>query len=116
MGEEIGIPFAFDKITRTPDSRPAHGLVLSAGEAADNVVEDLFEAYFLNGADIGNPDTLNDIARRYDLPFPANEMTAKQIENDLKDAAASVSVACLLIFEQDGRYRVPTAGELSAAV
>ena len=102
VGEEIGIPFAFDKITRTPDSRPAHGLVLSAGEAADSVVEDLFEAYFLNGIDIGNPDTLADIARRYDLAFPANELTARQIENDLKDAGRiGVSGVPFFIFEQE---------------
>lgn len=100
VGNEVGIPFAFDRITRTPDSRPAQGLILSAGDKADAVVDNLFAAYFLNGVDIGDPDYLADLAQRYHLPFPISEGVKRQIEHDLKDAGRiGISGVPFYIFE-----------------
>lgn len=103
VGEEIGIPFAFDKIKRTPDSRPAQALIMTApkGKIADNVVQDLFEAYFLNGIDISDRDYLTELAGRYDLPFPASQNIVNQIETDLKDAGRiGISGVPFFVFEQ----------------
>ncbi len=55
-GEEEEIPFAFDKIQRTPNTFAAHRLVWYAAQQRkqDQVVEALFRAYFLEGQNIGD--------------------------------------------------------------
>lgn len=73
VGREVGINFNFAGIKRTPDSRPALRLVLSAGELADSVKQDLFKAYFIDGEDIGDERILARIAGRHDLPYPPSE-------------------------------------------
>jgi predicted DsbA family dithiol-disulfide isomerase len=55
-GTAEGIAFAFDKITRTPNTINSHRLIRWAHSAnvQDAVVERLFQSYFLEGADIGD--------------------------------------------------------------
>jgi len=64
LGREEGIPFAFDRQTRTPNTRAAHQLIAFAGSQgrADAVVEALFRAYFEEGRDVGSDEVLGDIA------------------------------------------------------
>ncbi|HWI29355.1 MAG TPA: DsbA family oxidoreductase [Stellaceae bacterium] len=59
-GATVGIPFAFDRIRRTPNTQHAHRLIRYAAgqDRADAVVEALFSAYFIEGRDIGDPPTL----------------------------------------------------------
>ncbi|WP_340118920.1 DsbA family oxidoreductase [Pelagibius sp. 7325] len=54
-GAEEGIDFAFDAIARTPNTVNSHRLVRwAAGQDRETeVVEALFQAYFLRGEDIG---------------------------------------------------------------
>ena len=85
-GQEAGIEFRFDAITRTPDSRLAHNLVFAAGDSAGDVVDELFEAYFINGLDIGNEAVLRDIASRHSVPYSADAY-AGRIEGDLEEAS-----------------------------
>lgn len=63
-GAGIGIPFAFEKIRRTPNTLAAHRLIRFAQRAgrANELVDRLFEAYFIAGRDIGDRDTLVAIA------------------------------------------------------
>ncbi len=63
-GESVGIPFAFARIRRTPNTVDAHRLIRLAAQAgrADAMLEGLFEAYFLAGRDIGERDELVQIA------------------------------------------------------
>lgn len=63
-GQEEGIPFAFDKIKRTPNTILAHRLIRFSAreERQDALVEALFQAYFLQGQDIGDAGTLATIA------------------------------------------------------
>jgi predicted DsbA family dithiol-disulfide isomerase len=63
-GEEEEIPFAFDKIQRTPNTFAAHRLVWYAAQRGkqDQVVEALFCAYFLEGKNIGDVKTLVRVA------------------------------------------------------
>jgi 2-hydroxychromene-2-carboxylate isomerase len=79
LGREEGIPFAFDRQARTPNTRAAHQLIAFAGSQgkADAVVEALFKAYFEEGRDVGSdevwarsPKRPGSIARRR-LPPPA---------------------------------------------
>jgi len=61
---EIGLDIDFASIRRTPDTRDAQRLIHWAGiEGGQGVVVDaLFAAYFFEGRDIGDRDTLADIA------------------------------------------------------
>ena len=56
LGAELGLPFAFDKIKRSPNTLDAHRLIrwaASAGAQAE-VADRLFRAYFVEGRDIGD--------------------------------------------------------------
>jgi len=59
-GIEEGIPFAFDKMTRTPNTVAAQRLVLLAqGKGkGDVLIRTLFKALFEDGIDIGKTDAL----------------------------------------------------------
>jgi predicted DsbA family dithiol-disulfide isomerase len=59
-GRAEGIPFAFDKIERTPNTLDAHRLIWLAEQDSvqDAVVEAVFRAYFTQGQDITNVPTL----------------------------------------------------------
>lgn len=63
VGNEEGIDFAFDRIERTPNTLNAHRLIWIAAQKViqDPVVEALFRAYFTNGRDISNRQTLIDV-------------------------------------------------------
>lgn len=64
VGAEEGITFVFDKIERSPNTLDSHRLIHWAGSAGcqDQVVEALFNAYFEEARDIGNPEVLIEIA------------------------------------------------------
>jgi predicted DsbA family dithiol-disulfide isomerase len=65
-GAVVGINFNFDAIAVTPDSTDSHRLVFKMcaedPDIGNDLVEDLFAAYFLNGQDIGDHNILADIA------------------------------------------------------
>ena len=63
VGKTEGIQFAFDKIERTPNTVDAHRLIWLADQhgCQDAVVEALFRAYFTDGRDISNRQTLIDV-------------------------------------------------------
>lgn len=75
VGEAEGIHFAFDKIERTPNTVDAHRLVWFADQhgCQDEVVEALFHAYFTEGLDIGNRQTLIDVGSEAGLDRQAAE-------------------------------------------
>ena len=65
-GDEVGIPFDFERIARQPNTVDAHRLTAWAQDldplAADALVERLFRAYFVDGIDIGDIDALARLA------------------------------------------------------
>ncbi|HCH56434.1 MAG TPA: DsbA family oxidoreductase [Rhodospirillaceae bacterium] len=63
-GEEEGISFDFKKIEKTPNTVYSHRLVRYAAKYGlqTPVISAIFDAYFLEGRDIGEPDTLARIA------------------------------------------------------
>jgi predicted DsbA family dithiol-disulfide isomerase len=63
-GEMDGIVFAFDRIERTPNTFDAHRLMWFAQQQGnqDDLAEALFHAYFTEGRDIGDDQTLIDLA------------------------------------------------------
>jgi predicted DsbA family dithiol-disulfide isomerase len=69
LGHEEGVPFAFDRIPKTPNTRRAHMLIAYAGGMGrgDAVVDGLFKAYFEEGRDIGTDRVLGDVAAKAGL-------------------------------------------------
>lgn len=63
------IPFAFEKIARTPNTFPAHRLIWYAGRQGrqDAMVTELFKGYFEEGLDIGSKPILAELADRAGL-------------------------------------------------
>ncbi len=75
VGESEGIHFDFDKSEKTPNTVDAHRLIWLAGQkdCQDSVVEALFRAYFTEGQDIGNRQTLKDVTAEAGLDRKAVE-------------------------------------------
>ena len=63
-GDNEDIPFAFDTITRVPNTIASHRLIRRGLEknCQDAVVEGLFRCYFQDGKDIGDIDNLVAVA------------------------------------------------------
>jgi len=63
-GKADGVPYAFDRITRTPNTMDAHRLIRWSHDAGrqHDVAERLFMAYFNDGLDIGDRAVLAKIA------------------------------------------------------
>jgi predicted DsbA family dithiol-disulfide isomerase len=68
-GRAERIEFAFDRIRRVPNTLHAHRLIRLAASKGrgERVVEALFRAYFLEGHDVGQIETLVKIAGRTGL-------------------------------------------------
>ena len=67
----VGLEFHLDRLTRTPNTVNAHRLIRMAGQKGvqDAVVEALFEAYFCNGADLGDASKLAEIGSTGGLDY-----------------------------------------------
>ncbi len=63
-GAKDGVPYHFEKITRTPNTLDAHRLIRWAKQAGQQeaVVEALFVAYWRDGKDVGNHSVLAEVA------------------------------------------------------
>lgn len=103
-GKEEGIPFAFDKITRRPNSFNAHRLVRWAQgqELGAQAKEALFDAYFAKGLDIGDHEVLVTLAAQIGLD--------PNIVSDLLTSDADVDTVRQEqdLFRQMGISGVPT--------
>ncbi len=76
VGAEVGIAFDFDRIEVQPNTLAAHRLIAWVQERADagltsGLVERLFQAYFVQGRAIGEPDVLAQIASEAGLELAA---------------------------------------------
>jgi predicted DsbA family dithiol-disulfide isomerase len=74
-GADEQIPFAFEKVARTPNTFMAHRLIWYTEQQGcqDAVVESLFRGYFTEGADIGSVPVLGQLAGRAGLDAAAVE-------------------------------------------
>lgn len=63
-GREEGLRFNFDAITRTPNTLNSHRLIRwsQSDGCQDAVVTHLFQAFFVQGKDIGDHDVLSQVA------------------------------------------------------
>jgi predicted DsbA family dithiol-disulfide isomerase len=120
LGAEVGVPFAFDKIKRSPNTLDAHRLIRWAAPAGvqAQVADRLFKAYFVEGRDIGDRGVLVEIASECGLD-------AAQVEKLLADGAdvdpvrqeveqaQAMGVSGVPFFIFGGRLGVPGAQEPS---
>ena len=74
-GADEQIPFAFEKVARTPNTFAAHRLIWYAEQQGrqDAAVESLFRGYFTEGTDIGSMPALSQMACRAGLDAAAVE-------------------------------------------
>jgi predicted DsbA family dithiol-disulfide isomerase len=87
-GRTVGIEFAFEKIERQPNTLDAHRLIswAQAQGGAEEVVERLFRAYFLDGRFIGDRDVLVEIASDSGL-----SADAARAQLDSSEGAAAIA-------------------------
>ena len=86
-GLDSGIEFRFDAISRTPDSRPAHRMLIAAGPDSAALSEAVYRAYFVDGLDISDRRVLERIAGAAGRPdlidAAADDTVARQLETHL---------------------------------
>ena len=82
-GREEAIPFAFEAIQRTPNTIDSHRLIRHAEglspDKVEAVVQGLFDAYFIDGRDIGDLEVLTAVAAAASLEA---ETTRAFLESD----------------------------------
>jgi predicted DsbA family dithiol-disulfide isomerase len=123
LGAEVGIPFAFDKIKRAPNTLDAHRLIRWANSAGvqGKVVDRLFKAYFVEGRDIGDRDVLIDIGGECGLDarlvekLLAEGADADLVREEIAQAQA-IGVSGVPFFIFAGRLGVPGAQDAAVLV
>jgi len=120
LGAELGIPFAFDRIKRSPNTLDAHRLIRWASSAGMQgaIVDRLFKAYFVEGRDIGDRGVLIEIAGEFGLDAKLVEKLLKEgADADLVrqeiEQAQGMGVSGVPFFIFGGRLGVPGAQEPS---
>jgi predicted DsbA family dithiol-disulfide isomerase len=120
LGAELGVPFAFESIKRSPNTLDAHRLIrwaFSAGAQA-KVVDRLFKAYFVEGRDIGDRGVLVEIAGECGLDAKlAEKLLAENADVDLVREeiaeAQAIGVNGVPFFIFAGRLGVPGAQDVA---
>lgn len=120
-GAEVEIPFAFDKIARTPNTIQAHRLIRYAARTdhGDDVVEALFQGYFVDGRDLGDDAVLVEFAGECGLDRDDVRcyLAGTEDEEDVRaehDLAVSLNITGVPCFIVDGRYAVEGAQKAEA--
>lgn len=117
-GRAVGIRFAFERIKVTPNTRDAHRLIRHATQSgdADPVVEALFKAYFIEGRNIGDPETLAAIAGEAGLDAPevarlldSEDAVEDVLAEDMSARRIGINAVPCFIFER--KYQVSGAQE-----
>lgn len=90
-GAAVGIAFRFDRIEIQPNTFDAHRLVAWAQQqrSADDLVERLFSAFFVEGRRVGDTDELARLAA--DCGWPADDARAMLNSDALRDVVSSES-------------------------
>ncbi|HZZ59726.1 MAG TPA: DsbA family oxidoreductase [Roseiarcus sp.] len=120
LGVEVGIPFAFDKIERSPNTLDAHRFIRWADSEGKQreVVDRLFRAYFIEGRDIGDRTVLLDIASTSGLDAEivgkllAEGADTDAVRREIAEAQA-IGVTGVPFFIFAGRVGVAGAQEVS---
>lgn len=122
LGKDVGIDYAFDAITVSPNTLDVHRVIRWAGanspETQNRLVRRLFQLYFEEGANIGNHAVLAEAAREAGMDRAVVEsLLASDADREaVAEEAATASrmgitgVPCFLF---EGKYAVMGAQEVS---
>ena len=125
-GKADGVPYAFDKITRTPNTMDAHRIIRWShdGGKQHEVTEHLFMAYFNGGLDIGDRAVLTKIAG--EAGMDQSEVSAKlETGTDIDAVNAEVErayrmgvtgVPCFIFAQKQGLMGAQPAEVLADAI
>lgn len=120
-GAEMGIAFDFGAIRITPASVDSHRLIRfcleRAPHRANELVENIFSAFFCEGRDIGDPAVLNDLGEDIGLPAAAlrthlrsdRDRAVIESENLRAHRVGVTGVPCYVF---NGRYALSGAQEV----
>jgi predicted DsbA family dithiol-disulfide isomerase len=109
IGKTVGIPFAFEAITVQPNTLEAHRLLTYAErhDRQNDVAEVLFKAYFIDGADLTDSNTLADIGARGGLDrdalqaYLASDEDRAEVSNaDLGARSAGIGGVPFFVFNR----------------
>jgi predicted DsbA family dithiol-disulfide isomerase len=122
FGRDVGIDYAFDAITVSPNTLDAHRVIRWAGadspEIQNRLVRRLFKLYFEQGADIGDHTVLVEAAREAGMDAAvvesllASDADREAVANEAATASRMgvTGVPCFLF---EGKYAVMGAQEVS---
>lgn len=120
-GQGVGIAFEFDRIERTPNTIQAHRLIRFASRSGKDgeVAEALFQAYFLDGRNLGDDEVLAAIGEECGLDGAAlrGYLASDDEEQEIRaehDFAVSLNITGVPCFIVEGRYAVVGAQEPEA--
>lgn len=114
--KDAGLTINFDAMQRTPNTLDAHRLIHWAGIEGRQTaaVSQLFQAYFVDGSDIGDAEVLSDIADGIGMDASV-VMRLLKSESDVKDIRArdahsrEMGINSVPTFIVDGKHAVPGA-------
>jgi predicted DsbA family dithiol-disulfide isomerase len=116
VGREVGIPFAFDRIARQPNTLAAHSLIELAETrgAQDALVEALFRAYFLDGVDLTARENLVAIATgagldRAEVETWLDDKNARDLAGAEDQRAREIGIEGVPFFIFNGRVAISGA-------
>ncbi len=120
-GAKDGVPYHFDKITRTPNTLDAHRLIRWAKQAGKQqaVVEALFVAYWRDGKDVGDHKVLAELATFVgmdgkEISILLSQETDKREVMEEVEKAYQLGVQGVPTFIIDNKYGVSGAQEAEA--
>jgi predicted DsbA family dithiol-disulfide isomerase len=96
-GAEVGITFHHGRMQRTPNTLRGHVLLAAALkqglEMQGKVAERLFQAYFVNGEDVGDPAVLLGIAREFGVSAitRVEDFDSQELTDEVKAEERKVS-------------------------
>lgn len=125
-GKEDGVPYAFDKITRTPNTMDAHRLIRWShdGGKQHDIAERLFMAYFILGLDIGDRAVLAKIAGEAGMDSSAisakldngTDVDAVTAEVEQAYRIGVTGVPCFILAQKQGIMGAQPAEVLADAI
>ena len=115
-GDQENIPFAFEKIKKSPNTLNCHRLIKWSKSVAkqNEVIEELFQQYFVEGGDLTNNALLVDVARKVGMDA---ELVKELLDSDRDlaetkseiDTAKKMGVSGVPCFIFGGTYAVSGA-------
>ena len=124
-GKKDGVPYHFEKITRTPNTLDAHRLIRWAKQAVPDcqaaMKEALLCAYWRDGKDVGDHDVLAEIATSVGMDGREMKILLAQ-DTDKREVMAEVEHAYQLgvsgvpTFIIDNKYGISGAQEVETLV